>query len=254
MNTPSPSRPRAFTVVELLATIAIIALLLGFLLPALSSARASSKLIQHKANIRDLLIAIDMYAETFIATYPFMGVPGHPELGVDELNDLEPPGSGISFNAGYFAANSFHWPTVMVRAGFDIALTAYPDEELRQRLSDRYQDSSILGTIYQMTHATVSTPAYWQPGLPPEPTATYLHAMKTHQLKFPSAKGMLLAMTQGLYDDTDDESLSWILVGLGDGSVSKRNNPETPTLEPRPNGVLPFSILSTIDGLQGRDF
>ena len=53
----------AFTLIELLVVIAIIAILAAMLLPALSSARASAKSAKCMANLKQLIGAINMYAD-----------------------------------------------------------------------------------------------------------------------------------------------------------------------------------------------
>jgi len=246
--------PPGFTVIELLAVIAIVAVLLAIMLPALLGARESARLNVHRSNMRECLNTVSMYADSFGSHFPFMGVVGQPELGVEEFNDLEPPGSGVSFNAGYFSAHSFHWPTVVARAGFDIEHIAQPDPDRRARLRERYGNPEILGSAYQLTHAAVAAPSYWLPGPVPDPTPGIFRPMQTHQVRYPSAKGLLLAVNLGLFDQTDNEQADWIMVGMGDNSVSKRQNPGEDDIGDRPYASLPFAVLTTESGLEGRDF
>src|SRR5690348_14925456 len=55
-------QPPAFTLVELLVVLAIIALLIAILMPALALARASSKRVTCQSNMRQLGIALYIYA------------------------------------------------------------------------------------------------------------------------------------------------------------------------------------------------
>lgn len=58
-------RARAFSLVELLVVIAIVALVLGVLLPSLSAARESARAGVCASNVRQLLIALDTYANDY---------------------------------------------------------------------------------------------------------------------------------------------------------------------------------------------
>lgn len=72
-------RVRAFTLIELLVVMAVIGLLLGILLPALSAARMSGKRSVSANNMREIGKALWMYADEFDGACPETthGLPHH---------------------------------------------------------------------------------------------------------------------------------------------------------------------------------
>ena len=66
---PRPSK-HAFTLVELLVVIGIIALLIGILLPSLSVARESAKCVACLSNLRQLATAATLYTNNNHGSYP----------------------------------------------------------------------------------------------------------------------------------------------------------------------------------------
>lgn len=118
-------RPAGFSLLELLVVIAILALLIAILLPALNQAKHQARRAACASNLRQVGVAIHMYAEDFGNTIPF-GPKGRPVTGSNfytvtgdvtsllSLEDGAPVGLGLLLD-DYLA----HQPTVLFCPGAD---------------------------------------------------------------------------------------------------------------------------------------
>lgn len=128
---PSSRRPRSagFTLVELLVVIGIIALLISVLLPALQSARKSAVRVQCSSNVRQIVLAMTLYAGDNDGRYPtLIGTDAIRSWGsyATALSSTEPRGHGMLFEGGYLPSWSLLycpgrdpsvWPALYVLSG-----------------------------------------------------------------------------------------------------------------------------------------
>src|SRR5688572_10402523 len=97
---------RAFTLVELLVVIGIIAVLISILLPALTAARRQAAVVQCSSNMRQIAMAIIMYTQNNKGALPPTTVPN--SAGVE-----------ASFPNGWW------WPNELVRGKYLNAPSVY---------------------------------------------------------------------------------------------------------------------------------
>ena len=84
---------KAFTLVELLVAIAIIAVLMGLLIPGVQMARESGRKVHCRSNLRSMALAVQSY-ETAHRIFPAGYVANHAASDVDATTLDASPGTG----------------------------------------------------------------------------------------------------------------------------------------------------------------
>ncbi|HTB82474.1 MAG TPA: prepilin-type N-terminal cleavage/methylation domain-containing protein [Candidatus Sulfotelmatobacter sp.] len=98
-------QPRAFTLLELLVVIAIIAILAALLLPALNRAKASAKRIVCTSNVRQINLAVRLYADDHGDVVGFYT----NTIYFDYKKNILPYLAGSSSNSAIFACPADDW-------------------------------------------------------------------------------------------------------------------------------------------------
>lgn len=111
---PQRAASRAFTLIELLVVVAVIAVLIGIMLPALGKARQSARTLVCLSNIRQIEVAHTLYADTYKGNFVDAGLAhgGPPNLESIKgswINTLKPFYGG-TVNVRSPVDKSQYWP------------------------------------------------------------------------------------------------------------------------------------------------
>jgi prepilin-type N-terminal cleavage/methylation domain-containing protein len=162
--------PRAFTLIELLVVVAIIALLLGILLPVTGQARMQAKVLTVNAELRDIGLALEAYSFDHEGKYPPVRVDcmlgGHfyqlpCELTEESYLPAPPTGSFMAagvedrFSRGYTykyrtVGTLIYNRTNVVEEGAQLWVPdGFPDREQEQgRAYSRLAESPVSWVLY----------------------------------------------------------------------------------------------------------
>lgn len=161
-ESPSRCAAAAFTLVELLVVIGIIAVLIAMLLPTLSAARKQASQVVCLANIRSQLQAIHMYANdnkgalVSGSANPLLYAGQAPFLPINSLATFqlwlglnqEPTGMGVLVESRMLPAKSLFCPT-----DIDADVTAEAE-----KLRTRSTDNAWCSYLYRQLDGQESTP------------------------------------------------------------------------------------------------
>lgn len=146
-------RPRGFTLIELLTVMAIIALLVGLLLPALSKARAKAQMTKDATQIKQIHAAWATFSRDYNGVFPTPGLINRMKVNDgSNLNGLDVPGRGPedlqANNSAYMYSacimQNYFTPQILVAPTEPSAFVAVKDDydwSLYSPTDDVYWDS-----------------------------------------------------------------------------------------------------------------
>lgn len=248
------SAARGFTLLEVLVTIAIIAVLIGILVPIIGVARRKGEGVGTTSMMRQASAALAMYGGDYNDAFPYLATPGQPDTPITV-------GQSQIARGGYFGIHARFWTALIVPDYLEI-----PPRDLS--FSDTSRTSSpVIGPAggealyisrYWLTHAAHAAPAFWEDE--PSTDTSLLRGMRLTDVAYPSQKGTLLDVGAGAFleDNQDTEERDTAYVGLADGSARSEHwsglIDAGRFVQLKPHGAVGWPILSTRSGLAGIDF
>jgi prepilin-type processing-associated H-X9-DG protein len=238
-------RPRGFTIVEALTSIAVMAVLLAILLPVVSTARRSARFVMIQAHQRDVGLVLRQYAYDRNDAFPYYGRP-------QSLYATFRPDDPTAVDD--YWAQPYLWGAYVQTLGYDgfLSMVSPPHYTPPSRGLDPAVGPYTAYSLDILTFTAFATPAYWV-RLEEQRIADHLPQRWTI-IAFPSRKGVLIRLAnrdpQGPWLEEDT-----VMVCFADGHVE----PFRLGALAKPVGMVfgapdGTPVLTTRGGLLGRDY
>lgn len=229
---------RAFSLLDVLVAMAIIAVLGTCLTRALAQARSAARSVATDSTLRQHLTVFQMYLQDHRDTHPWFGKPINGKI------TLSLPDSGAPFEIYYFVS-SWAWPIPL--AGYYGGVWPHPSQHYPGR--DRT-------SAYLYSCAMIAEPEFWNERTRRGPSQW--RATRAGDVLFPAEKALLVAsISAEPYPPWIQHGLS---LGLSDGSARFVAKPSLRLPLASGDGpfpgcfhVLGYYGLDTQDGIRGRD-
>ncbi len=240
---------KAFTIIELMVTIGIIALLAALALPALSGARIRAHELKAMSQLHALGLTLELYLQDAQNPYPYhpAGTPysyapaGYPSPG--NLTSSDDPWS-----------LSYLWPTTLHRVApweqhYQSWLGPNPQSTDSPTPWQSANDNPAYST-YRYANAFIGDPACWLTVGPARARPT-----RQHETRFPSSKAIMFDLGRN-YLPTNQRPKAPRAVLAADSSAALRQDQDaTPPVNNRARTLPSIQIYhDTPAGIFGRDF
>ncbi len=234
---------RAFSLIELLVAIVIVAILISIAVPALARGRNQAKEVLALRSLGQLGLAVSGYAMDNNEYLPFLATPRKPWQEIHF-------GEHSTYQNSYFLQS---------RLVMSLLVPSYysGSDAIIWKDCDYCPDLAASGGIYSsywMTDTAFAAPQYWADARAPDDLSLY-RGMRFTDVVFPSLKGLLLDRETSLKPVERQGGLSPYFVGRCDGgsSVKPFDLEEYEAIPNRPYMATPWPVMFTWEGFAGRD-
>jgi prepilin-type N-terminal cleavage/methylation domain-containing protein len=240
---------RAFSLVELLVVIGVLAVLISLALPALKAVRLQGLKLKSLSNLSQIGKTTELYSIEY-GTY-FFGVQG-----LTRPNQSENQG-GVSFPIWSLSLN---WPLLAHRVApweshYETWVSPRGDTEPMQRLIRGEETRSVIPISYHFSNSFVAKPVVWSIDAGREASDDHISSVQPHMVTYPSSKVIFFdAYRPYLNRDAVFEDPRPVL--FSDGSVKAVFDVDAtdPTLNRLRDNYVPYRYHDTPNGVNGRDF
>ena len=254
MNQP----PRGFSLIEVLVTVGIVAVVIALTLPVIGSIRGSSLDTRCLVEMRDLARRVEVYATRNEGLVPFVYTIDHAS---DEL--VAPTGTRIP--ASYFETSGAYWVYPML----DEYGGSFLSEPLLCPLDDTsapraQRGADMLGVdvdgVWVPMIRSISRSFYYKPSAlsqsPYTRTLADFRVARTSDVRYPSRKALLVEGRAFHADSQPDQALAVVASDLNARFRSASTDsvlPEVPVVNGHPT-IEPTPFHHTRDGVLGIDW
>lgn len=244
-----PTHP-AFSLIELLAVIAIVGVLIALAIPALASARRTALFTKSMSDTRQMVNMLAIYTKDNRDTHPYI-VAGQFE----GLTHLEPVGPNNGISPG---AHIRRWHMALMDDQAGILDMVYPQIDFWPDMRIRADESGDYSASVIATAALFAAPGYFSDTQPIHDHQ--LRATRASEIRYPSHKMILYNWSstwlnpQDIIENDEDGSRTRSTYSFGDGSVGLLSISEIdgPFVDRNFVSMIQSGITTT-DGLAGRD-
>lgn len=241
---------RAFSLIELLAVIAIVGVLIALAIPALASARRTARFTASLSDTRQMVTMLAMHTTDNRDTHPYI-VAGQFEA----LAHLEPVGPNNGIAPG---AHMRRWHMALMNDQPGILDLVYPQIEIWPEMRSRANESGDYQAGIFTTAALFAAPGYFSDTQPIHDHQ--LRATRTTEIRYPSDKMIIYNWSstwlnpQDAIENDEEGTRTRATYSFGDGSVELlyMSQIDGPFVD-RSFVSWAGSGFTTTDGLAGRD-